>query len=164
MRLPLLPEGAAFDGAHGEAGAIPASSAIPEPLATTSGAATSEPAPRRHVLLVEDHADTAEAIDQLLRMLGLEVSVAGSIAAALDTAGRGGIDLVISDLGLPDGDGHELMHRLTERHTLRGIALSGYGRDEDLRRSREAGFDIHLIKPVTLETLQSAIEQLGLLP
>ena len=111
------------------------------------------------ILLVEDHADTSEALAELLRLLGYRVKVAGSVAAALDAAGGSGIDLVISDLGLPDGSGLDLMRELGARHGLRGIALSGYGMEEDVQRSREAGFETHLTKPVNLETLREAIRR-----
>ena len=72
---------------------------------------------------------------------------------------RAGVDLVISDLGLPDGTGLDLMRELGGRYGLRGIALSGYGMDEDIQRSRDAGFAPHLTKPVTLQMLQEAILQ-----
>ena len=111
------------------------------------------------ILLVEDHADTSEALAELLRLLGYQVQVAGSVAAALDLADASGIDLVISDLGLPDGSGLDLMRELGTRHGLRGIALSGYGMEEDVQRSREAGFEAHLTKPVNLQTLQDAIRR-----
>jgi PAS domain S-box-containing protein len=114
-----------------------------------------------HILLVEDHADTAGAMAELFAALGARITVAGSIAAALAAAERGGIDLVISDLGLPDGDGRDLMRRLAAAHGLRGIALSGYGKEDDVESSRAAGFALHLTKPVTAETLRAAIEQLG---
>lgn len=117
-----------------------------------------------HILMVEDHADTAEAMVELFAALGIRVTVAGTIADALTAAERGGIDLVISDLGLPDGDGHDLMRRLAGLYGLRGIALSGYGKDEDIGKSRAAGFALHLTKPVTIETLQSAIRELGVAP
>ena len=118
-------------------------------------------APDRNLclLLVEDHPDTADAMADLLRDLGHEVAVARTVAEARETAGReaGRFNLVISDLGLPDGSGLDLMSELSRRHGLRGIALSGYGMDEDIRRSREAGFLSHLTKPVSLQTLQEAI-------
>jgi len=106
----------------------------------------------------------------LLRDLGHQVTVARSVAAAREAAERAeavkredrGLDLVISDLGLPDGSGLDLMRELSQRHGLRGIALSGYGMDDDIRRSREAGFDAHLTKPVSLQTLQEAILQAAL--
>ncbi|MFL6290566.1 MAG: ATP-binding protein [Thermoanaerobaculia bacterium] len=112
------------------------------------------------LLLVEDHADTAAAMADLLGTLGHEVTVAGSVAGAREAAqGRElELDLVISDLGLPDGSGLDLMPELAA-HGLRGIALSGYGMDEDIQRSREAGFTSHLTKPVTLQMLQEAILQ-----
>jgi PAS domain S-box-containing protein len=118
--------------------------------------------PPLHILLVEDHADTGEAMVDLFAALDVRVTVAATVAAALAAAERGGIDLVISDLGLPDGDGRDLMRRLAERYGLRGIALSGYGREDDVGKSRAAGFSCHLTKPVTIETLRSAIEQLGI--
>jgi CheY-like chemotaxis protein len=120
-----------------------------------------------HILLVEDHVDTADALAELLRGRGHEVTVANSIAHALATAKRleagdaGAVDLVISDLGLPDGTGQDLMRELVARFGLRGIALSGYGMEDDVRRSREAGFECHLTKPVNLQALESAIQQVA---
>jgi CheY-like chemotaxis protein len=115
------------------------------------------------ILLVEDHADTAEAMAELLRLLGHEVTVAGDVASALAAgealAGGGSLDLLISDLGLPDGSGLDVMHAIS-RFGVPGIALSGYGMEEDVRRSHEAGFSRHLTKPVGLPALESAISQL----
>jgi signal transduction histidine kinase len=113
------------------------------------------------ILLVEDHSDTADALADLLRVQGHDVQVAGSISQALDIAAAGGFDLVVSDLGLPDGSGQDLMRKLSRRYNLRGIALSGYGMEDDVRRSREAGFISHLTKPVSLQTLQEAILQVA---
>jgi PAS domain S-box-containing protein len=120
-----------------------------------------------HLLLVEDHADTAEALALLLGNLGYEMTVAGTVAAGLAAAraaeearqrGDGsGIDLVISDLGLPDGSGLDLMRELSGRYGLSGLALSGFGMEEDVRRSGEAGFTEHLTKPVDLQALHAAI-------
>ncbi|MBW8875317.1 MAG: response regulator [Acidobacteria bacterium] len=118
-----------------------------------------------HILLVEDHTDTAEALAALLEGLGYRVTVAGTVADALSAAGDaaetadGTIDLVISDLGLPDGSGLDLMRELSGRYRLPGIALSGYGMEEDLRKSQEAGFARHLTKPVTLDLLKDVIDQ-----
>ncbi|HEV7508410.1 MAG TPA: PAS domain S-box protein [Thermoanaerobaculia bacterium] len=120
-----------------------------------------------HILLVEDHEDTAEAMSDLLRLMGHEVTVATSVAAALTTAGatQDGagrrLDLVVSDLGLPDGSGQDVMRELGRRYGLRGIALSGYGMEEDVRRSHEAGFLRHLTKPVDLQMLKAAIRQVA---
>jgi PAS domain S-box-containing protein len=115
------------------------------------------------ILLVEDHADTAEALAELLSLLGHRVAVAGGVAAALATAEElnhdGGLDLLISDLGLPDGTGHDVMRGLSRSRSVPGIALSGYGMEDDIRRSHEAGFTRHLTKPVTLQALEAAIRQ-----
>ncbi|HWN41416.1 MAG TPA: response regulator, partial [Thermoanaerobaculia bacterium] len=117
---------------------------------------------RLRVLLVEDHSDTAAALADLMRLQGHEVRIAGTVAQALSAAAEESrIDLVISDLGLPDGNGQDLMRQLAEEFGLRGIALSGYGMEDDVRRSREAGFERHLTKPVNLEALESAIQQVA---
>jgi PAS domain S-box-containing protein len=112
------------------------------------------------ILLVEDHVDTAEAMADLLREMGHEVTVAGSVAGGLAAAASqaGRLDLVLSDLGLPDGTGLDLMTELQGRYGVKGIALSGYGMEEDVRKSLEAGFDRHLTKPVILQALQTAIQ------
>jgi CheY-like chemotaxis protein len=125
----------------------------PEGEATLNGAF--------HILLVEDHSDTAEAMADLLRGMGHEITVAGSVAAGLAAAERlaGRLDLVVSDLGLPDGSGLDLMQQLTCRFHIRGIALSGYGMEEDVRRSLDAGFERHLTKPINLQALQAAIQE-----
>ncbi|HSN89448.1 MAG TPA: ATP-binding protein [Thermoanaerobaculia bacterium] len=115
------------------------------------------------ILLVEDHADTADALADLLRTKGHTVTVTGGVAAALEAghrlmdAAEPGLDLVLSDLGLPDGTGYDVMRELSDRYGLPGVALSGYGMEEDVRRSHEAGFCVHLTKPVTLLTLEEAI-------
>ncbi len=127
-------------------------------------ASSSQPLRPLHILLVEDHQDTAHALGELLRICGHRVSIAGSVTEALAEVrgpaaqdGARGIDLVISDLGLPDGSGLELMRELSNRHGLRGIALSGYGMEEDVRKSRDAGFLMHITKPVNLQVLEEAI-------
>ncbi|HEX6902259.1 MAG TPA: ATP-binding protein [Thermoanaerobaculia bacterium] len=119
------------------------------------------------ILLVEDHTDTAAAMAELLRELGHEIVVAGSVAEGLAKAaasqedGGSGIDLVLSDLGLPDGSGLDLMRELSSRYGLKGVALSGYGMEEDLRRSREAGFERHLTKPINFQSLQAVLREIA---
>jgi PAS domain S-box-containing protein len=117
------------------------------------------PQPLR-ILLVEDHEATIQVLRQLLTRAGHHVTTAMTVGAALEAARNTAVDLVISDLGLPDGTGFELMHTLRENYQLRGIALSGYGMDEDLRRSSDAGFAAHLTKPVDFGRLQQAIAEL----
>jgi PAS domain S-box-containing protein len=115
--------------------------------------------PGRRVLLVEDHADTALAARELLADASCQVVAAGSLAEALEAAGIQTFDLVLSDLGLPDGSGLDLMRNLRDRYGLRGIALTGFGMEEDVTRSREAGFVDHLVKPITYDRLAKAIER-----
>jgi signal transduction histidine kinase/CheY-like chemotaxis protein len=117
-----------------------------------------------HLLLIEDHTDTAQAMAELLKGLGYQVTLAASVATGIEAAERarrdgGRIDLVVSDLGLPDGSGLDLMRTLSSRYGLRGIALSGYGMEDDLQKSREAGFEKHVTKPVSLQALQAALKE-----
>jgi signal transduction histidine kinase/ActR/RegA family two-component response regulator len=145
-----LPVGAV--GGDQPAAALPA-------LPATGGGDSAEARPL-HILLVEDHADTADAMSVLLSAIGHRVTVAGDGEKALfeaERAGEGGIDLLISDVGLPGMSGLELMAELRRRFTFPGIALSGYGMDEDVERSLEAGFSQHLTKPVSLPHLKAAI-------
>ena len=109
------------------------------------------------ILLVEDHEDTRRNMTRLLSALSHQVTPAPNAAAALLQAAKAPFDLVISDIGLPDESGLELMKKLKARHKLRGICLSGYGMDEDIARSREAGFLEHLTKPINFERLEAAI-------
>ncbi|MDB5033898.1 MAG: sensor hybrid histidine kinase [Chlorobi bacterium] len=113
------------------------------------------------ILLVEDHEDTRRVIQILLQRHGYAVTVAGSLRAAFEVARHETFDLVISDIGLPDGSGLDLIRTLSaDGRPVRAIALSGYGMEEDIRRSREAGFSNHLTKPVSVRKLQDAIEEL----
>jgi PAS domain S-box-containing protein len=110
------------------------------------------------VLLVEDHSDTREVLVGLLEASNYIVRAAGNVAAALQIAARERFDVVVSDLGLPDGTGYELMKQLRSQG-IKGIALSGYGMDQDHRRSREAGFLDHVVKPVDIHRLVAVIER-----
>ena len=112
------------------------------------------------ILLVEDHADTSTALCFALEHEGYAVELATSVAEALEAAARNEIDLIVSDLGLPDGSGLDLMRTLKATKPIRGIALTGYGRREDLADTRDAGFERHLTKPVDLPNLIAAIESL----
>lgn len=112
---------------------------------------------RRHILLVEDHDQTRSTLVNLLERRGHVVAAVATMGAARARAVRGDCDLLISDLGLPDGDGYELMAELQRTLSLPGIALSGYGMDHDIARSRESGFFAHLTKPVDIRVLESAI-------
>ncbi|HEX4961098.1 MAG TPA: ATP-binding protein [Thermoanaerobaculia bacterium] len=109
------------------------------------------------LLLVEDHEPTLEVMAALLEIAGHEVSTAIDLRSARAVAASRELDLVVSDLGLPDGTGFDLMRELRDRYGLKGIAVSGYGMEDDLRRSKEAGFAEHLVKPVDVEKLKAAL-------
>lgn len=114
---------------------------------------------RFRVLLVEDHDETAAILSRLLHQHGHVVKIANTIASALHEASAESFDVVISDIGLPDGSGHELMKQIKEKYGIPGVALSGYGMEDDLSRSRESGFAEHVVKPVNLANLQSVISR-----
>jgi PAS domain S-box-containing protein len=146
---PAAPAGVAADGpSHGPShgGATPL---------------TKPPAPLR-ILVVDDHVDTSKVMARLLSRNGYHVRTAGTLRAAVEAVVAGPVDLVISDVGLPDGSGHDLMRRLRESYGgVRGIALSGYGSDEDVRKSHDAGFDTHLTKPTDFDRLLDTIRDLS---
>lgn len=113
------------------------------------------------ILLVDDHPDTSRSLAMLLRRRGYEVTIADSVASALEMGLASPFDLLVSDIGLPDGTGHDVIQNLRKKGPVKGIALSGFGMEEDIRRSLEAGFDEHLIKPVNFTRLQEAIQRLA---
>jgi signal transduction histidine kinase/ActR/RegA family two-component response regulator len=120
------------------------------------------------ILLVEDHSDTAEQLTRLLKRAGHEVTWACSVREARELIGaraeqtpEDDFNILISDLGLPDGTGHDLMRHLVGHHPIPGIALSGYGMVDDIRNSMAAGFSRHITKPVDWQELKVAIEKLA---
>lgn len=112
------------------------------------------------ILLVDDHLDTAAAIRILLERRGYQISLADSMQRAIDTYRSDTFDLVISDIGLPDGTGWQLISTLNEHSPVHAIALSGFCTEQDIERSMDAGFDIHLTKPFNFADLQGVIEKL----
>jgi CheY-like chemotaxis protein len=113
------------------------------------------------VLLVEDHEATLSVMTKLLRGLGHRVTGVSTVASATAAANQDGFDLIISDLGLPDGSGLDVMRQLRDRYAGRAIALTGYGMESDVVASRDAGFVEHLTKPVDLAALQGAIHRVA---
>lgn len=111
------------------------------------------------VLLVEDHAPSRQAIERVLEKRGYRVTAAGSLATALDAARQGSFEILISDIGLPDGNGYALLEQLGTRAPDLKIAMTGYGMEDDVRRAREAGFSAHLTKPVTITRLEEVLAQ-----
>ncbi|MEO7414797.1 MAG: ATP-binding protein [Opitutaceae bacterium] len=110
------------------------------------------------VLLVEDHQATSIVLARLLKRRGFAVVVAASVAQAVKAAEAHKFDLVVSDIGLPDGDGYSLMTTLRERYQLPGIAVTGYGMQGDIERSEAAGFIAHVTKPVSVRALEAALD------
>jgi len=156
---------------HG--GSVSAASAGPDrgsrfevllPLA----AAPAKPAPSApaaaqktwRILLVDDNEDAAAGTGTLLRQLGHGVDIAHNAMQALAAARARPPDVAILDIGLPDMDGYQLAAALRQEHgkALRLVALSGYGQQADIERARDAGFDLHLTKPATLEDLVRALQ------
>jgi signal transduction histidine kinase/CheY-like chemotaxis protein len=111
----------------------------------------------RRVLLVDDHQDTRETLARLLTRAGYEVAAAGCTKAALQAAEERKFDLLLSDIGLPDGSGCDLMREMKRRYDLCGVAFSGFGMEDDVRRSLDAGFAAHLTKPVDFKRLKEAM-------
>jgi signal transduction histidine kinase/CheY-like chemotaxis protein len=136
---------------------------------TAPAASSADRPPGVSILLVEDHKDTLAAMVRLLRRLGHRVTGAESVAAAVaaaNTAATAGqpFDLLVSDVDLPDGTGLDLMRQLAAdadptHRPIRGIALTGYGMEADVRRSEAAGFFAHLVKPINFTDLEDAIRR-----
>jgi two-component system CheB/CheR fusion protein len=112
---------------------------------------------RLKVLLVEDHQDSAQAVSYLLTAEGFDVEMAGNVATALDAAQRTKFDVMLIDLGLPDGTGADLLMQLRSRgHAAPAIAVSGYGHEWN----NQPCFSAHLVKPVTYEQISKTISTL----
>ena len=123
----------------------------------------SAPSPRPpgqiRLLVVEDHPDTTRMLYLLLAGFGYAVKTAGEAAAALELVSQESFDIVICDIGLPDETGYELMKKIRACKSVKGIAVTAYGADEDVRKSRDAGFSEHFLKPVELSRLHEAIQR-----
>jgi signal transduction histidine kinase len=133
----------------------PAASAPAHPPKPEDGKET-----QRRILFVEDHADTAMALARMLSRQGYSVTRADSVAAAVKSIDADSFDLLISDIGLPDGSGLEIMRHLRSKtRSTPGIAVSGYGMEHDIISAREAGFAQHLTKPVHPDILLAAVAE-----
>jgi len=116
------------------------------------------------ILLVEDHEDSNRSLTNLLRRRGYHVQSALNFQSALDLSTKGEFDVLISDLALPDGSGIDLMQTLQSTRPVLGIALTGFGMEDDVRKSREAGFQHHLVKPIDLNKLDLLIQESAAAP
>jgi signal transduction histidine kinase/ActR/RegA family two-component response regulator len=134
------------------------------PVATSEVAAADEAAPRivsvsgRRVLLVDDNVDAADMLADVLRLAGHAVTVAYDPLIALEQLAPAAPDIAVLDIGLPGMDGYELAVRVKEAApACRLVALTGYGQERDIERSKAAGFDVHLVKPADIEQLLEII-------
>ncbi|WP_257460039.1 CHASE domain-containing protein [Archangium lipolyticum] len=142
VRLPVLPEAR-----------VPVVSEATRPERET-------PSVGRRVLVVDDNVDAAELLGEVLELDGHQVTVVHDGLTALEHVDRVDPDVVFLDIGLPGMDGYEVARRMRQRPggaDLRLVALTGYGQASDRQRSREAGFDTHLVKPVDLDTLRELV-------
>ena len=117
----------------------------------------------RRVLIVEDNKDGADSLAMLLKLMGHEVCIAYNGTEALDAATAIQPHVILLDIGLPGMSGHEVAKQLRQQSrfaTTQLIAMTGYGQEEDEQRSREAGFNHHLVKPVNLDVLKRLLESL----
>jgi CheY-like chemotaxis protein len=117
-------------------------------------------ATRKSILVVDDNQDAADSLAMLLEIGGHEVTAVYSASDALKRASELRPAVIVMDLGLPQIDGCEVARRMRGMAELKGVrlvALTGHGRDEDRQRTRDAGFDHHLVKPVDLEELEKLV-------
>ena len=133
--------------------------------ATGSVPAAAAPTPeKRSILLVEDHADTAAALTRLLEARGHVVRKVSSAAEALLIFKPDLFHLIICDIGLPDGNGYDLLNCIRQMDSIAAVALTGFGMTTDIAQAKEAGFDAHLTKPVDFHKLESIIAKLSMAP
>jgi PAS domain S-box-containing protein len=137
---------------------------LPQPNPGVSGGsqgqASEKPAVNRRILVVDDSAEAANSLGKMLQLMGHDVQLAYEGETALEKARHYQPDVAVLDLAMPGMDGFELARRLRDDRRMNGIlliALTGYGREEDRRRSREAGFDLHFVKPADPAELQAVL-------
>lgn len=139
---------------------MPLTQELAEPAYRTPRLVAVGPQRLMRLLLVEDHRDTARVMSKLLRTAGYEVDCAATVTEGLQLIKTQPFDVIISDIGLPDGSGLDLMRQAKLLCPTPGIALSGFGMEHDLKRSKEAGFSEHLTKPLNFQLLTETIERL----
>lgn len=118
-------------------------------------------APKPHILLVEDHAATGTAVRNYLQTVGYTVHLSSDVRSARKYAASHDFDLLLCDIGLPDGTGWDLMRHLRRKGEVVGIAISGFGREADVERSNAVGFARHLVKPLSPDELTDALDALS---
>jgi CheY-like chemotaxis protein len=133
---------------------------LPISPATESKNVAPPPTEGTRILVVDDNADTTMLLEFALKRRGRDVVTAASVAEAMELVMAQSFDLIVSDIGLRDGTGLDLMRQIQAVKPTRGIALSGRGGPDDVDESRAAGFEVHLIKPVSLDKLEAAVARL----
>ncbi len=114
------------------------------------------------ILLVEDHQDTRRTLSRLLTHFGHKVVAANNVGNAMQIIDANKVDVLLCDIGLPDGTGFDVVSQARAKQLIKAIALTGFGTEDDVRRSRDAGFDFHLVKPVNFQELQTVLEKVAL--
>ena len=113
------------------------------------------------IFLVENHADTLRWFTKYLEQMGHTVLSADSMKAALAGLGKADVDVLISDIGLPDGSGWDLLKEAHLQHPVYAIAMSGMGMNKDRAKSREAGYRHHMLKPFDPDELEGMLAEAG---
>jgi PAS domain S-box-containing protein len=113
------------------------------------------------ILLVEDHGDTRRTLSRLLTHFGHNVVTADNVRSAMRIIDSDAINVLLCDIGLPDGSGFDVVSQTRAKRPITAIALTGFGTEDDVRRSKEAGFDFHLVKPVNFQELQHVLDQVA---
>ncbi len=133
------------------------------PASLPSDAAPASSPPRRRILIVDDNRDALESLARLLQLAGHEIHQASDGYQALAVAGEKRPNLMMVDIGMPGMDGYEVARRIRGEdwgHTVMLVAVTGWGQDSDRRRSREAGFDSHWVKPLDAQKLAALLDAL----
>jgi PAS domain S-box-containing protein len=134
-----------------------------EPAASAAKSERADAAESRRILIVDDNSDAAEMLAEALDAMGHTTQVAFDGPSGLDAAAGFEPDIAFLDIGLPAMDGYELARKMRTElafPNLRLVALTGYGQDSDRRRSADAGFDYHMVKPISLQAVASTIKRL----
>ena len=118
-----------------------------------------KPVKRLRILLVEDHRDTRHTLSRLLTHFGHQIFVADNRQSALEMVRSEKFDVVLSDIGLPDGSGYDVISQAKRKQPIKAVAITGFGTDEDVRRGKEAGFDFHLVKPIDFNELRNVLDK-----
>jgi PAS domain S-box-containing protein len=123
--------------------------------------ATQKSAKPLRILLVEDHGDTRHTLSRLLTHFGHRISVADNTQSALEIMASEKFDVLLCDIGLPDGTGYEVIAQAKQKRPVKAVAITGFCTEEDIRRGKEAGFDFHLVKPVDFHELRSVLDKVA---